>query len=329
MFRSAKNQAVIVGKQVGDTVLVLGAGASTHLGYPLGSGLVEQIKGNSGNEGCAAFKQLRDMGFGRGEILEFHSALASQAPRSIDDFLSIHQESLVLGRAAIAQVLIGHEDPIKLVARDNWYWQLGWYFRESFRINEHPPAIVTFNYDRSLDKFIHDAIKGIFPNSFEYYRRFIRILHVHGRLGYLDSDGVDGFVRRYGCDSVTPEQILKSAEGIRVMPELSDDYGYDMKCAQQVIANAKKVLFLGFSYHEQNLVRLRVEAEDPSALFKEDVQFLGTSVGMTPADIRDLEQRSGGQLRLQQQIGISDLLDAHLKMDELGASSLRYHGCLN
>jgi hypothetical protein len=267
VFRSAKNQAVIVGKQVGDTVLVLGAGASMHLGYPLGSGLVEQIKGNSGNEGCAAFKQLRDMGFGRGDILEFHSALVSEGSRSIDDFLSTHEESLVLGRATIAQVLIGHEDPIRLAERDNWYWQLGWYFRESFRINEHPPAIVTFNYDRSLDKFIHDAIKGIFPNSFEYYRRFIKILHVHGRLGYLDSDGVEDFVRRYGGESVTPEQILKSAAGIRVMPELSDDYGYDMRCAQQVIANAKKVLFLGFSYNPQNLERLRVVTQNPEESF--------------------------------------------------------------
>ncbi len=87
MFRSAKNQAVIVGKQVGDTVLVLGAGASKHVGYPLGSGLVEQIKSNSGNEGCAALKQLQDMGFDRGETLEFHSALVSQDPRSIDDYL--------------------------------------------------------------------------------------------------------------------------------------------------------------------------------------------------------------------------------------------------
>jgi hypothetical protein len=211
-------------------------------------------------------------------------------------------------------VLIGHEDPIRLAERDNWYWQLGWYFRESFRINEHPPAIVTFNYDRSLDKFIHDAVKEIFPNSFEYYRRFIKILHVHGRLGYLDSDGVEDFVRRYGCESVTPEQILKSADGIRVMPELSDDYGYDMRCAQQLIANAKKVLFLGFSYHHQNLLRLRVEAEHPDKSFLGTGRFFGTCVGISAEESAVIGLRGQRRLELAKpETGISELLSDHFK----------------
>lgn len=312
MFSSGKGQDVVLGKQVGDTVLVLGAGASKHLGYPLGGELVAQILRNTGDERCLAFSQLRDMGFASGDIKEFHSELIASAATSIDEFLSANEAMVMLGRAAIAQVLISCEDSERLkAAKDNWYWQMGWYFRESFRINQHPPAIITFNYDRSLDRFLHDDIRSVAPKRFEYYRRVMKILHVHGRLGYLDTDDQEGFVRPYGCQGVTAEQILNSANGIRVISELEDDYGLEMKYAQQIIAKARKILFLGFGYHELNLLRLRIGSEKSDDSFRGNDRYFGTSVGMGAAQLADVNRRGCGRLNLINDVSIPALLSDH------------------
>jgi len=312
MFITGKGQNAFVGTQLGDTVLVLGAGASKHLGYPLGGELVTQILKNTSDQRCIAFRQLRDMGFESRDIKQFHSELTATAPASIDDFLSAKEAMVTLGRAAIAQVLISCEDSESLkAAKDNWYWQLGWDFRESFRINEHPPVIITFNYDRSLDWFLHSDIRSVAPKRFEYYRRVMKILHVHGRLGYLDTDLQEGFVRPYGHQEVTAELILKSAEGIRVISELEDDYGLEMKYAQQIIAKAKKILFLGFGYHQLNLIRLRIESENLDESFRGANRYFGTSVGMGVTKIADVNRRGCGRFKLINDVNIPTLLSEH------------------
>jgi hypothetical protein len=299
MFRSAKGQQLVTGTQMGDTVLVLGAGASRHLGYPLGGDLVEAIRRNTASERQASFRQLCEMGFSQRGIQEFHVQLVASNPSSIDDFLSRADADVGLGRAAIAQALIKCEHPDKLFsAKNNWYWQLAYYVRESLIINQHPPAIVTFNYDRSVDKFIHDVIRNWRPNQFACYRKIFKILHVHGRLGYLDTDGVEDYVRPYGGSGVTPEHILRSSEGIRVMPELEDDYGFEMLCSRQIIARAQKVLFVGFGYHQQNLLRLGLETENRDESFKGSGCFFGTSVGMKTGQVEEVRRRSGDRLAL-------------------------------
>ena len=83
------------------------------------------------------------MGFDRRDIKDFHSALTASAAGSIDEFLSHNKAMVMLGRAAIAQVLIWCEDSAHLkAAKDNWYWQLGWYSaRVSGSISTHLPSL--------------------------------------------------------------------------------------------------------------------------------------------------------------------------------------------
>jgi hypothetical protein len=180
--------------------------------------------------------------------------------RSIDEFLSDRPDFIDVGRVSIAQVLIGCEKEKSLLARDNnWYSLLRDRIKADLDRNVCPPVIVTFNYDLSLDKSLYNFLSS----SFKQFREMktldnaVRIFHVHGRLGYLDYETEQPQRRAYGKTTL-PNEILEASRGIRIMSELDDDYGRDMVCAQQAIAKAERVIFLGFGYDETNLERLRI-----------------------------------------------------------------------
>lgn len=241
-------------------VLVLGAGASAHLGFPLGADLCSRIISNTRNPQFGPYKELLSMGFLDGDIMTFHESFEKSSPRSIDEFLSDRPEFTEIGRAAIAQILIGCEDEKRLRERDgNWYRLLRDRIRAEVLDNQFSPVIVTFNYDLSLDKFLYDFLSSTFPRyaKLKTLEEAIRIFHVHGRLGHLDYE--DSQCRSYG-KSISLIDLQKASQGIRVVSELDNDFGRDMVFAQKAIDDAERVIFLGFGYDDLNLERLRISS---------------------------------------------------------------------
>lgn len=310
MFESGKNYQFDIGWRDFNSVFVLGAGASYHLGYPLGNKLTDNILSNTSDPNSDSFKALESMGFRRDEILEFNDQFRKTVAPTIDEFLSRREEFIRIGRAAIAQELIKYEDPVVLQRRsDNWYLMLRTKIIEAIEQNQYGPVFVTFNYDRSIDQFITDLIYSNFPQRAEHLMDTTQILHVHGRLGYLDTDKASKFKRPYSS-SASPEQILQSSEGIRVISELKHDYGKEMQVAQAAIAKAKRVIFLGFGYDDTNLDRLRINGFHQKKPWDGENKYYGTAFKLPTKRVEELKQESEGRLFLgETQKAITDFLE--------------------
>jgi hypothetical protein len=224
------------------TVLVLGAGASCHLGFPLGQKLIEEVyrfvhgqtQGirNTGTSvpalrgepylvedrkdnsvllerflGLAGYKKDNDQEYSSKDIIEFAENLHRAQPPSIDFFLETNPQYSLLGKICIIFCLSRHEDqygwyylpsrfPDKL--KDN-YPDHGWYRYLWHRLvegcktfedfQENKISIITFNYDRSLEYYLMEAIKSFFDvEELQAMKavNVVKINHVYGKLGKLD-----------------------------------------------------------------------------------------------------------------------------------------------
>jgi len=294
MWQPYKNDFIHFRRGECRTVLVVGAGASAHLGFPLGAELCSTIISNTRNPESEPFKNLVAMGFSHANILSFHANIERSFPHSIDEFLSDRSEFVDIGRAAIAQILIGCEDEKRLRQRDdNWYGLLRDRIKAEIKGNEFSPVIVTFNYDLSLDKFLYDFLSSTFQryatmNSFD--DAVIRVFHVHGRLGYLDYEVKHRSSRPYG-KALSPNEILVASQGIRIPTQLDNDFGRDMVFARKAIQEAERVIFIGFGYDDNNLYRLGVDTWERE-------KYFGTAYKLGKARIKELMTRSADKLSL-------------------------------
>lgn len=300
MWQPWKDAVAALGPRETHTVLVLGAGASFHLGYPLGLALTERIIENTRAE-RQDFRQLVEMGFAEDFVSEFGDELAKSVPHSIDDFLYHRHNFLDIGRACIAQELIKHEDEGLLRTRtDNWYacWLREWVC-EVIERNTCAPTIVTFNYDRSLDKFLYDFVSAMYTERANTLGNLIPVSHVHGRLGDLDHEAGRGFSRPYS-KLASPLEILRASKGIRVPVEIaiSNKLGNEMAEAHKAIKRAKRVVFLGFGFDPSNLDRLRVEDPTGCDSWAGTNKFFGTAYHLSESRRQELQRESGGRLRL-------------------------------
>ena len=82
--------------------------------------------------------------------------------------------------------------------------------------------------------------------------RGIRIVHVHGQLGYLPWQDPGG--RPYESVFDTDETRAR-AEKIKIIYE-AIDADEDFVVAQDILRDTERVHFLGFGYHETNMRRL-------------------------------------------------------------------------
>jgi hypothetical protein len=125
-----------------------------------------------------------------------------------------------------------------------------------FDVSRNSVKFITFNYDRSLEFFLHQATKHSFnvgdTDAFNVWSK-IGILHLYGSLGNLDSRNPPGF-RAYSPD-YTPESLRLAAKGIKIIPESRDD-DKDFQTAGDWFWRADEIVFLGFGFDPLNVKRL-------------------------------------------------------------------------
>ena len=170
------------------TVLVLGAGASTHLEYPLGNVLLQLVCQVNGKPEFAGVQER----FGADHVRAFVTHMAECGDSSIDAYLARCEPSdLAMGKYLIAAHLKQYERKRELTMEGIGG---GWY-RDLFNalvdgdlenLGDHGLTIVTFNYDRSLEAYLHTRLAARFrltPELATEYLHKIPIIHVHGILG--------------------------------------------------------------------------------------------------------------------------------------------------
>ena len=247
-------------------VFVLGAGSSFTFGYPLGKTLVDIILKNfdpSNSEN--AIDIFRGLGFSEEEIIDFHLELKLSAAPSIDTFLEPRQEEQrYLGKLAIAYALIPFEKTDLLFDDNSWYKTLLNKLEPKFDdFDKNKLSFITFNYDRSLEYFLYIAMMNRFRKTEKEVVDKIQkipIIHLYGKLGLLPWEKKEpyDYSRPYSPE-VTPHILRKSSKSLKIIYDKVASDDEDFKKAKVLIRNARKIYFLGFGFHKDNIERLNLK----------------------------------------------------------------------
>ena len=285
------------------TVLVLGAGASVPFGFPTGKELVDDIISNLENPppyGWHYFLSEIDITDGL-LINNFTSRLKRANISSIDRFISLNPEFQFIGKACIAISLMLREKEEMLFNRknkDDWYFYL--YNNlippslDDFKKNEI--AIITFNYDRSIDHYLHTSIKNTFGIDDQHAGRILSLIpiyHVFGKLSSLPWQGA--FPRTYN-NNIDRPTLSSAMNTILTMSEANEsDY---LKLLHNYLISAERIYFIGCGYHEENMELLDFHIIKELQIPKKTIT--GTSVGIGTA--RKLELRSNWKIKFPKKI---------------------------
>lgn len=261
-----------------NTVLVLGAGASIPYGFPSGLQLKAHI--------CKAIKKknsiYEDLLLNKDEELveDFYNNLLLSSEMSIDAFLEHNEKYFEIGRRAIANILLRKE--IHNEMYDNWIekWldpknqDKHWYQLLFSKLNapfeefeNNNLKIITFNYDRSLEYFLLEAMKAKYSEKDDKdilkKLHIIPILHVYGKLGSLpeyDSDGTmvpyDLFRKADIKDKKWWRGKVYEASKNIITIHQAEEMKVGITKAQEFMLWSNRIYFLGFGYDKTNMQQL-------------------------------------------------------------------------
>jgi hypothetical protein len=276
-------------------VLILGAGASHAYGFPLGGDLRQRIL----NLPIAVAKKAgivreRTEKSDIGALTEFQVAFRHSQMYSIDAFLGRRREFAEIGKKCIAAILLECEGSDALFSegsdRDHWYQYLFNQFaqRDWDELTFNDIAIVSFNYDRSLEHFLYVALQSTYGKCAEDAAKklkLLRIVHVYGSL-CDEMPGSDKYLRYDG--QIDMDKVEAAAKGLVVIPEGRIDSPTLIE-ARKWLEDAKAICFLGFGFDPMNVERL--SENEACAMWKllptghTARNIVGTCFGMTKREI--------------------------------------------
>lgn len=268
------------------TVLVLGAGASRAYGLSTAREIVDDLSKERFAFGPLA-EQLRKCGFPDDEISFFLNKLGDSGQYSIDAFVQRFApppDVRRIAKAAMAARLLWQEDHDSLtnVAENaDWYRVLfaGMFPAKADDFVGNHLRVITLNFDRSFERRLYLMLESTYnirdAATLVRLTTSVPVLHLHGDLGapaWLVKES-ETWTRQYRRD-VDPSRILECANRIRVVDDEINPEQHAI--ALEWLAGAERVIFVGFSFHEDNMRRLCCERLGNQAIF-------GTAKGLPPA----------------------------------------------
>jgi hypothetical protein len=231
------------------TVFILGAAASNPYGLPLGPQLKQNILGYPDSQAKAFLgdEQVAEL------IPGFKAALEHGDYGTIDYFLERKKRYRELGAFYIVAVIGSHENLSALFPQRELYADLFHILDvESDSPNIPPISVVSLNYDRSLEYFLEKNVDFNCCDDFEKHARQkvrkLPIVHAHGSLGEISTVP-------YGQVNKDAASVREAARRIKIVSDKLED-SVEFQKAQQIIANARNLVFLGFGYHPTTLQAL-------------------------------------------------------------------------
>ena len=265
-------------------------------GMPSGAGLRSLIC-RGGSHLAATLHEKHHIN--KHETVDFVENFSRSNVASIDAFLSRHERFFAIGKLCIAETLCSEEDPAKVLnndTEDHWYhhmWQILIDGADTANdLLRNKIKFVTFNYDRSLEYFLHQSTKYTYGVSDEVALTVVNslnILHVYGLLGkfsYLSSQGS----RQYAGNN-TPEQISFAANSINVIPETRED-NEAFETARNWLGNSEIIGFLGFGFDALNVKRIGLNSimDRFANQGKSNPTIIASTYGKTPAETNKIRQ---------------------------------------
>ena len=284
-----------------NTVLILGAGASFDYGFPLGRPLLLEIGSELSSNSINPFQtQLNRCGFSIEQLKEFGKELLNSMQPSVDAFLEKRMENkefVEIGKLSIAAKLMPLEVPDNLRRGSNnrdmkWYEYLfGLLGARKEEFDKNKLAIITFNYDRSLEYFLLAALSNTYALDVSQAVEFLRsipIVHIYGQLGELDL--IDSTGRPYTPDFDSAD-LKKCASEISIIHEYSE-ITPSIVVAHQLMSDADTLCFLGFGYHDLNVQRLEIDQS-----FNGN-RFWGTAYGLKDGEAEKVQSLFNKKIEL-------------------------------
>jgi len=266
------------------TVIILGAGASYEVGFPLGSGL-RTIISNKLNFQLDSFG--RPMNSGDNRIFNLLNKFDGDSDRyfqackhirdgiilsdSIDDFIDSHRDNAYIktsGKLAIAAAILDSEKKCDLfVNQSNIYNTINfgtventWYSKFFRLLTKQLPTtelnnvfdnvkIVNFNYDRSLEQFLIYAFVTRYNITKDEAKLLLKKLTIYRPYGSVGNDV------EFASDTIPP--LDKLVKTLRTYTEQVQDKS-GLEEVRHAILDAEVLIFLGMAYHPNNLKLLQV-----------------------------------------------------------------------
>jgi SIR2-like domain len=132
------------------------------------------------------------------------------------------------------------------------------------KISKKKISFITFNYDRSLEFFLMTSLKNRFKksqNEVAEKLKKIPIVHLYGKLGPLPWEVItdNDYYRNYE-PLVLPHHLRKSSKSLKIIYDKLELDNPEFKQAKILLGAARKIYFLGFGYHKDNLDRLKIKS---------------------------------------------------------------------
>lgn len=266
------------------TVLILGAGASTHCQYPLGIKLLSELSNLRNSPDIDNLPSSWE----QADAKRFLTKLSRSAHYSIDAYLERSDEDISLGKYLLALSLKRFEilDQLFPPYNSGWYQYLfNSLISQDSGLDGNNLTIVTFNYDRSLEAYLYNVLLNRFSLSNKealVELRKVPIIHVHGILGAFPE-----YPYEPDC---SPEDLQRISKSIQIIHELEDNDNTfcndHFRQAHDAIQNAEKVCFLGFGFHYDNVRRFLIDWGN-----KKDRKVLATMPDTTTEEYTQLLKR--------------------------------------
>jgi hypothetical protein len=287
--------------------VVTGAGGSKPYGFPTGKELktltVEHLS-VQGQIFNTVMRGSEHFHFARDDVNDFCNLLNDdELNESVDAFVSGHvndpriDEFTAIAKCATAAIIAQFEDPAELTD-DDWYTVL---LKQMFEgkntlatFKENRVNFVTFNFDRSLEKYLIMKLRKQFNKSDseigEYLRDNFRFIHVHGSLGTLWEDS-NGQSRRYETTFSSDQDLIEVAERIKfISDQMTSEEEQIVTIAKEVVASADIVDLFGVGYHAINMQRLGMGGGSEVIALPAH-KFFGTVTGLSPIDISRISEK--------------------------------------
>ncbi len=222
---------------------------------------------------------------------DFAKVFKFSGTASIDAFLSHRSDYAEIGKKAIASAILDFENKSTLEEWD-WYGLLWSKIRSYIEIQDAQVTlqpisidIITFNYDRSLEYFLWNALQSTYrcpeDQAFELISG-INIIHFYGSLGPI-----------YGENAIPygGANVDDAAKNIKVIPyertgQLAQELNSDQTKALELIHRPENVIvYMGFGFDDQNSNLLKLDALPKTCLIH------GTTFGLTPFEKRHVGRK--------------------------------------
>lgn len=236
---------------------------------------------------------------------------------SIDNYLDAHKDNHLMietAKLAIAEVILLsernsglHLNPLEQKYKLNfstlestWYGHFFKLLTEGCQVEKiaerlSSVAIVTFNYDRCIEQYLHEALMNYYHIDSAYAIELmseLQIFHPYGYLGELKWPSAFPNVSFGG--EIHSHQLIEVSGKIKTFTEGTDEDSSEILEIRDCIEGAEKIVFLGFAYGKQNLDLLYTPK---SSEYISNAQVYGTAFQMSDINTKLIREdlfRLGG-----------------------------------